>query len=174
MYTEIHFNSELKKNLNQNVIDILGYMLDHDKNMPALPDHEFFKCDRWKLLFTMGSYYFDADTHSTLRFDDISGSYYLCVRANLKNYNNEIQKFIDWIMPYLNKYEGEFLGFYRYEETEEPTLIYAKTSTNPYNVWQIIRRYFGRVQLLVMRVWRERIMNGINKLKAYNDSTRSR
>lgn len=70
------------------------------------------------------SYYFDADTHSTLRFDDISDSYYLCIRTNLKNYGQEIRHFVDWIMPYLDKFEGEFLGFSRYEETEEPTLIY--------------------------------------------------
>ena len=72
----------------------------------------------------MDSYYFDADTHSTLRFDDISDSYRLCIRCNLKNYSDEIQKFIDWIIPFLDKYEGEFLGFYRYEETEVPTLVY--------------------------------------------------
>lgn len=129
MYTEIHFNSELKPNLPQNVVDVLQYMIDQNKNEPALPDHEFFKCERWTILFTCDSYYFDADTYSTLRFDDISNAYYLCVRANLKNYDNEIQKFIDWIMPYLAKYEGEFLGFYRYEESEQPTLIYAKASS---------------------------------------------
>jgi len=31
-------------------------------------------------------------------------------------------------MPYLYKYEGNFLGFYRCEENEEPTLIYANAS----------------------------------------------
>jgi len=127
MYTEIHFNSELKPKLNENVVDILQYMLDH-KNEPALPDHEFFRCDRWRSLFTCDSYYFDADTNSTLRFDEISNAYYLCVRANLKNYSHEIEKFIDWIMPYLAKQEGEFLGFYRYEESEQPTLIYARAT----------------------------------------------
>lgn len=124
MYTELHFNSELKKDIPQNIIDILQYMIDHE-NEPALPDHEFFQTSRWSSLFTMGSYYFDADTHSTLRKDEITNSYFLCVRSNLKNYDSEIEKFINWIMPYLAKYEGEFLGFYRYEETETPTLIYA-------------------------------------------------
>jgi hypothetical protein len=129
MYTEIHFNSELKKNLPESIVKVLQYMIDGEReNEPELPDHEFFKCRRWSSLFRMDSYYFDADTHSTLRFDDISNAYYLCVRANLKNYDSEIQKFINWIMPYLDKSEGEFLGFYRYEGTEEPTLIYAKAS----------------------------------------------
>jgi len=124
MYTEIHFNSELKENLDKNVIDILQYMLNHSEDKPPLPDHEFFKCSRWDMLFMCDSYYFDADTHSTLRFDDISNAYYLCIRSNLKNYDDEIEKFIDWIQPYLEKFKDDFLGFYRYEESEQPTLIY--------------------------------------------------
>ena len=75
-------------------------------------------------MLRMDSYYFSADTNSTLRFDDISNAYYLCIRTNLKNYDNEITEFIDWIKPYLNKLDGDFLGFSRYEETEIPNLIY--------------------------------------------------
>lgn len=128
MYAELHFNSELKKNIPQNVLETLQYMIDHENEPKDLPEHELFKCDRWTMLFTCDSYYFDADTHSTLRFDEISNAYYLCIRANLKNYDSEIEKFIDWIMPYLEKFEGDFLGFYRYEENEQPTLIYKKAN----------------------------------------------
>jgi len=53
----------------------------------------------------------------------------LQVRGNLKNYESEIDTFIDWITPYLNKLPGDFLGFERYEECTEPTLIYMKEST---------------------------------------------
>ena len=71
------------------------------------------------------SYYFKADTHSTLRYDEISETWFLCVRCNVKNYQNEIEKFVDWILPYCDTLPGDFLGFSRYEETEKPTLIYA-------------------------------------------------
>lgn len=128
MYTELHFNSELKKDLPEDVLKTLQYMIDHENEPTDLPEHELFKCDRWTMLFTCDSYYFDADTHSTLRFDEISNAYYLCVRANLKNYDSEIEKFIDWIEPYLKKFEGEFLGFYRYEKNKQPTLIYKKAN----------------------------------------------
>ncbi len=124
MYTEIHFNSELKKDISQEILGILDYMLNLNKECPDLPEHEFFKCDRWRMLFNCDSYSFDADTCSTLRFDDIADAYYLCIRSNLKNYDSEIEKFIDWIQPYLEKFEDDFLGFYRYEENEQPTLIY--------------------------------------------------
>lgn len=90
-----------------------------------LPDHPLFDTERWGTMLQCDSYYFVADTYSTFRFDDIGQSWYLCVRCNLKNYDNEIEKFVDWIMPYIDAREGDFLGFSRYETTETPTLIYA-------------------------------------------------
>ena len=131
MYTEIHFNSELKKDTSAQIIETLMYMIGDRDAEPTLPAHELFLSDRWRYMLQSDSFYFDADTHSTLRFDDISNSYYLCIRSNLKNYNNEIGRFIDWIMPYLAKYDGDFLGFSRYEEEQEPTLIYFKEGLWP-------------------------------------------
>ena len=126
MYTELHFNSELKQDTPESVIKILEFMLGNGEEPAELPNHELFDTTRWRGMLKGDSYYFDADTHSTLRFDDISKSYYLCVRCNVKNYDDEIEKFIDWVMPNLDKYDGDFLGFSRYEETEEPTLIYYR------------------------------------------------
>lgn len=130
MYTELHFNSELKKDVPSEVVEILKYMVgDLEEEPSKLPDHDLFKDTRWRFMLRTDSYYFDADTHSTLRYDSIGESYYLCIRTNLKNYDSEIEHFIDWVMPYLNKYDKKFLGFYRYEENEKPTLIYYKPVT---------------------------------------------
>jgi hypothetical protein len=126
MYTEFHFNSELKKDTPNNVIEILRYMIGSSPKPERLPEHELFFTERWWYMLVSTSTYFDAETISTLKFDNVIGSYFLCIRCNLKNYDQEIQHFIDWIDPYLDKYEGNFLGFYRYEEDEEPTLIYKK------------------------------------------------
>ena len=126
MYTALHFYSELNVPKDSMVADILKYMVGDTEEMPEmLPDHELFKSDRWRVMLRMDSYYFDEDTHSTLRWDDNGESYYLNIRCNLKDYDSEIEKFIDWIMPYLDEYKqpGDFLGFYRYEEDEEPTII---------------------------------------------------
>lgn len=126
MYTELHFNSALKPDVPTPVLEILNYMLGTDEFGPkALPDHPLFATQRWSVMLHCDSYYFDADTVSTLRYDEIAKQHYLCIRCNLKNYDDEIEKFIDWIMPYLGKQPGDFLGFHRYEEAEEPTLIYA-------------------------------------------------
>lgn len=123
MYTELHFNAELRRDVPQDVLDVLALMVRDAETEPALPDHPLFKTDQWCVLFTMDSYYFAADTHSTLRFDDIAQRWFLNVRSNLKNYGGEIEQFIDWIDPYVDAYPGNFLGFYRYEESEDPTLI---------------------------------------------------
>jgi len=125
MYTEIHFNSELNIPKDSVIANVLKYMLGDIKETPkVLPDRELFHTERWNIMLRCDSYYFDADTNSTLRWDKVSKSYYLCVRSNVKNYDSEIEHFIDWINPYCNKYEGAFLGFYRYEENEKPTLIH--------------------------------------------------
>lgn len=38
----------------------------------------------------------------------------------LKNYDSEIEEFLDWLEPYIGT-EG-FIGYMRYEEWEDPTL----------------------------------------------------
>ena len=129
MYTELHFNAELSGDVPPEVVTILDYMLASaslaELPEPPLPDHPLFHTERWRLMLQMDSCYFSADTHSTLRKDDRGDCYFLCVRCNLKNYNHEIEKFIDWVCPYLRQEDGDFLGFYRYEDSEDPTLIYA-------------------------------------------------
>ena len=86
------------------------------------PNHPLFETDRWRMLFTSDSYYFDGITNSVLDYDGIAEAYYLTVHSNLKNYDDEINKFLDFIRPYLDT-KG-FLGYYRYEEDEDPVLIY--------------------------------------------------
>lgn len=131
MYTELHFNSAIIEDTPENVLSVLRYMLSTSEEEAAkivfeTPDHQLFRDGRWRRMLICDSYYFDADTHSTLRLDDIGG-YYLCIRCNLKNYAGEIEDFCDWIAPYLDKSDGEFIGFSRYESDEWPTLLfYAK------------------------------------------------
>lgn len=127
MYTELHFNAELKSDLDPGVYDLLRYMTGQSETEPAaLPDHELFEGDRWRFMLQCDSYYFPAVTCSRLYLDRTSrDSYYLCIRCNLKNYEGEIEAFLDWVRPHLWAFEGDFLGFHRYEGTETPTLIYA-------------------------------------------------
>lgn len=120
MYTELNLNVELKKDTPKNIICILKYMLDTDLPQPILPNHELFSAERWDWMLRCDSYYFDADTHSTLR-KDFQGGNYLNIQCNLKNYSSEIEHFINWITPYVDT-DG-YWGHLRYEEAMLPTII---------------------------------------------------
>lgn len=131
MYTEFHFNAELLPSVpHDEIVGVLNFMLGGEESdqsyakRSARPAHRLFDSPRWRWMLQCDSYCFAADTHSTLRYDDIAGAYYLCVRCNLKDYGNEIELFVDWIRPYLCASKGDFLGFSRYEENEQPDLIY--------------------------------------------------
>jgi len=126
MYTELHYNVALKQPVPDEVVTLLRYMLGDIEEVEEVPFHRLFATSRWDYMLRCDSYYFDADTNSTLRYDDIHGGYYLCIRCNLKNYDDEIKLFIDWVSPYVDALPGDFLGFFRYEESLEPTLIHHK------------------------------------------------
>lgn len=122
MYTELVLGVELKKDTSSSVIDILKYMLADIETEPSLPDHELFETNRWAFMLHCDSYYFDGITHSEMEFDDITETYYLTVRTNFKNYCEEVEKFMDFIQPYL-----ETIGFLGYTINEGecgPTIIY--------------------------------------------------
>jgi hypothetical protein len=124
MYTEFHFNAEIKQGTPQNIINILEYLVGLSDLKPIdLPEHNFFSCERWDRVANSDSFNFSAKCSSALIFEKIGPTTYLNIKSNLKNYDDEIQNFVDWIDPYVYEYET-FLGFYRYEESEEPTLIY--------------------------------------------------
>lgn len=130
MYTELVCAFELDSQLPQQVINILSYMVgetdDDILDEYGIPDHPLFKTNRWDFMLTSDSYYFDGVTNSGLTIDYLikdKPMYYLSIRCNLKNYDDEIEKFIDWIKPYIHT-KG-FIGYKRYEEDEHPELIYV-------------------------------------------------
>ena len=123
MYTVLVMNCRIKAP--KDVIDILEYMTlqsDGDTSALNLPDHPLFKTARWDWMMHGQSCYFDELTDSKLLYDETFGEYYLSVAFNIKNYNDEIQKFLDWIEPYMRT--TGFIGYTRYEECEDPALIY--------------------------------------------------
>ncbi len=127
MYTELCLNVALKGNTPIEVIGVLKHMLFKrvDNIEEYIPDHPFFKTDRWDWMLQCSSHYFiPIATFELSDTNHISEQRYLTGRCDLKNYSGEIEQFIDFIMPYIDAYEGEFLGYSRYEEDTEPTLIY--------------------------------------------------
>lgn len=129
MYTELYIAVEIKKDTPEDVINILKYLFDHDRDdfrtePENLPGHDFFKCERWMCIGSMASFYFQPK--ATSKFYKQLEYYFITSRSDLKNYDGEIKKFLDWVMPYIEAYDGDHLGHYRYEENDQPTLIFYK------------------------------------------------
>lgn len=121
-YTEICVAGELKNSAPGEVRAMVEYIFSpwtEDKVRPPLPDHPFFACQRWEMLFG-SSFYFEAEPSLTWRADDRAFS----GRGNVKNYDGEIEHFLDWLAPHVCHFGGSFGGFFRYEEDVAPTLFW--------------------------------------------------
>ena len=130
MYTEIYVKAVLKENVDDNVINILKYMLgidDVELEDLTIPSHSLFETERWHCMLRSGSYYHIPYSVKLFEYNDISENYYLVVRSDFKNYQGEIGKFFDWIKQYLEQdYYKTFMGYSLYEEEYEPTLYYVE------------------------------------------------
>ena len=129
MYTEIYVKVVLKEDVDDNVINILKYMLgidDVELEDLTIPSHSLFTTNNWHYMLRSGSYYHIPYVVSLFEYNDISENYYLVVRSDFKNYQGEIEKFFDWIAPYIEK-DGDktFIGYSLYEEDDEPKLYYV-------------------------------------------------
>jgi len=119
MYTEIYINVDLKKDTPDDVIKVLKAMCDQECK-EVLVDYPY----KWICLFSNMSYYTPSTNCRFLEFDNISNQWSLLGKGDIKNYGNEIEEFFEWIMPYVDGYPGDFIGYSRYEEDQKPTLMF--------------------------------------------------
>lgn len=129
MYTELNVSMNLK--LDENTLEVLRVMLG-EREIGAdikLPDASLFRDDvqRWKFMLMSDSFYFDHTASSSLVnkmpwADEDNMERVLNVRCDLKNYRDEIELFLKWIYNYATT--RGFVGYMRYEEDSDPTLIY--------------------------------------------------
>lgn len=133
MYTQLVMGVNVKGDAPKEVIEVLEYMLNHEMGEQPkveLPSHPLFQSGRWRYMLMCDSYYFDGQTVSKMDWDEIGKEWNLSIRCNLKNYDNEIENFCDWINPYIST-EG-FIGYKQYEEADDPTLIYRNEGIMTY------------------------------------------
>ena len=126
MYTELFISTQIKDY--PDVATVLKFMLTGEGTLETPPDHPLFKTDRWQWMLRMSSCYFVPRCMSLFEYDDICKAWILISRSDFKNYHDEIIKFIDWIRPHLACSADEMIGYYRYEESREPTIIYSTES----------------------------------------------
>ena len=122
MYTELIFGAELRKETPKEVIDALKYMLGETEIKP-----NGFPINVDPFILRCGSYYFGVNSCvNKMWLDKIDGQYHISTRSNCKNYNSEIQIFLEWIKPYIESGSGdrEMYAIVIYEEASEPTIYY--------------------------------------------------
>lgn len=125
MYTELVLGIDLVRDTSKEVIDILEFMISgaFEDPEPIVPDHTLFKTDRWRTMLQSDSYYFGGFSNSLIdaqRFkEDV---YKLSIRSNLKNYDSEIELFLNWLSHYIETHG--FIGYVKHEEYDNPWLIY--------------------------------------------------
>lgn len=126
MYTEIIFGAGLKEELPEVIVSTIKKLVAGEDLAESTPNHPFFKSKRPWLLRSGGSYYFPGTVEPKFWFDDIAKQWFLHFRTNIKNYDSEIEKFLDWIKPYIEEGVGErnFYAIVTYEESVEPTIYY--------------------------------------------------
>lgn len=121
MYTEIYVNVDLKEDTPDEIIDVLKAMCDMvDSDSKVLEPYP----DRWRKLFYSCSYYTPDTYCHSLTYDGNTKRWSLLGKGDINNYGQEIQKFFEWIMPYVYGYPGYFIGYHRHEEDLKPTLVF--------------------------------------------------
>lgn len=132
MFTKINIILKIKNDAPLNIKTILTHMfegadLTELEELIDLPDHDFFK-EGSRVWFPKsgGSYYFTGTANSAIKFRIVDNQMVLHIDTDFKNYDDEIKHFLDWIAPYVDADEDEFLGYSRYEEDYNPTLYFFK------------------------------------------------
>lgn len=129
MYTELVLKIEVNKGIDEKAFNVLHYMFGGGNGEGLennLPDHPFFRLPRWSLIGKCSSFYHHPSNVNDWYDVDYSSTIYIFSRSDLKNYDDEINHFLDWVKPYVVPATGSCLGWVWYEEDEMPTLI-------PYN-----------------------------------------
>jgi len=125
MYTELILGCSFKKDTPDSVIETLRYLV---WDIEIKPDSEILRDDDYmSRLFLSSSYYFWVNNSvQKMWFDNIRNELVISIRSNLKNYHSEIERFIEWIKPYVSSgsWKNDMYAISIYEEDKEPTIYY--------------------------------------------------
>lgn len=124
-YTELVMGVTLKQETPDIVIHVLKYMMVSTVKFkpPVLPDHPLFETRNWKSMLHSDSSRFGGFTHSEKKWDKAYEVWKVNIRCNLMNYDNEIEKFWDWLVPHINT--RGFVGYWRCEKDEHPIPLFV-------------------------------------------------
>ncbi|MBE5408319.1 hypothetical protein ACDI89_25540 (plasmid) [Mycobacteroides abscessus] len=136
-YTELFVRVELRKDA---PAAVLAALAAYAKGAPVIPDgladHEFFGSPDWDRVLSMGDYV-TPTAQQPVQFwldeGDNPDQWRLIVHCSAKNYHGSFEKFLDWIIPYVDAGPGEFLGYVLNEDNaDELRLIFYPPADHRY------------------------------------------
>lgn len=104
-YTEINFGATLREDTPDEVTAVLSDLANGRRIRQPL-DHPFFKTSRCEYLMVCSSAYFLFGEIPMPVFHFHHKCWTLAFRSSLKNYDGEIELFLDWIRPYIEEGSG--------------------------------------------------------------------
>lgn len=121
MYTELRVYAKLKP-ISEDIRKTIEWIKGgDDTKFDFLPDHKFFSdfSFRNNIIFT-------CDRHQIPLFYMKGKDWYLDTHAEIKNYESEIEEFIDWFTPYVAEglLENGAFAFSHYEEYTGETFYF--------------------------------------------------
>jgi hypothetical protein len=125
MYTELVLKCRTKEDTPKEVKEVLDFLFNGEKIPETLPNHPFFSLPRWRAIGSCSSYYHHPQSVNHISKNSNWKEWYIFSRSDLKNYDGEIEAFIDWLTPYLEAYNKTCIGWKWYEEDSEPTLLFV-------------------------------------------------
>lgn len=109
-------------------MEVIEFMFNRNMGLPGsdkfapkqLPKHPFFETPRWDAIGVSGSFYHHPHAFSSYQ----KGR--LFTRCDLKNYDHEIELFLDWISPYICERDKPHCIGWICVEQDDPMLIYLE------------------------------------------------
>ncbi|GGG04254.1 hypothetical protein GCM10007304_17970 [Rhodococcoides trifolii] len=119
MRTEFFFRAELEE-FDGPLVDWFDRYANHEHVNPGpFDNHDFFKTDRWRSVIWGGEAAY-IQTRG-LGFNRGNKQHHerpeLFIHSSLKNYGSEIDSFVEWIVPFIHGFPGDFLGYSLYEDS---------------------------------------------------------
>lgn len=118
MYTELYIACQLKEDTPDTIIHDLKIL----QNIHSTNEFKSFPLVDSRYILRCCSAYFPGAPISHLSFDNM-GYWEFVNLSNLKNYTQQIQKFLAWLLPYI-KNRSKHIGHIRHEENDLPTYLY--------------------------------------------------
>lgn len=128
MYTELIFGAKLKKNTPEEVIETLICMIE--RLAPPVPEPiSSGKIDA-SLFMHYSTSFAVSEPQRFIVFDDVQKRYIVSTRSSIKNYDKQIETFLEWIKPYIEEGSGAWnmYAIVIYERFAKPDIYYLDDS----------------------------------------------